>query len=43
MVVAKKPKVKRSKCIGASATWQLQTAESQFTEVIRRACTAGRK
>ncbi len=41
MAVTKKPKVKRSKSIGVSATWQLQTAKSQFSEVIRRACTAG--
>ncbi len=40
MAVAKKSKVKPSK-IGASATWQLQTAKAQFSEVIRRACTAG--
>lgn len=41
MAVAEKPKVNSSKSIGVSATWQLQTAKAQFSEAIRRACTAG--
>ena len=41
MAVVKKPKVKRGKGIAAAATWQLQTAKARFSEVIRRACTAG--
>jgi antitoxin Phd len=40
MAIARKPKGKPSK-IGASTTWQLQAAKAQFSEVIRRACTAG--
>ena len=40
MAIAKKPKVEPSR-IGATTTWQLQTAKARFSEVIRHARTAG--
>ena len=41
MTVLKKQKAKRGKGAGPAATWQLQTAKAQFSEVIRRARTNG--
>jgi prevent-host-death family protein len=37
----KQQRQKRSKGAGPAATWQLQTAKARFSEVVRRACTAG--
>jgi antitoxin Phd len=37
----KRQKRQPSKSTGKTATWQLQTAKAQFSEVIRRARTVG--
>ena len=41
MAGPKKQKAKRSKSESSAATWQLQTAKAQFSEVIRRARSSG--
>lgn len=41
MAVPKKQRAKHIESRSPVATWQLQTAKAQFSEVIRRACTTG--
>ena len=41
MTVSNRTKRKRNKSTGKTATWQLQTAKAQFSELIRRARTSG--
>ena len=41
VVVPQKQRAKRIKSASPAATWQIQTAKAQFSEVIRRARTTG--